>query len=105
MAHLYLGLNEAEGFNWGILRGGMSSVADLFVAQMQDYLALGAEARMSTPGILGGNWQWRMEEDAIDEALTQKIAEYTRIYGRAPKEAKRVETVVSAEDAEEEESV
>ncbi|MBP3486329.1 MAG: 4-alpha-glucanotransferase, partial [Oscillospiraceae bacterium] len=58
MARQYLGLNDAEGFHWGILRGGLSSVADLFVAQMQDYLGLGAGSRMNTPGILGGNWQW-----------------------------------------------
>ena len=91
MANLYLGLNEKEGFNWGIIRGGMSSVADLFVAQMQDYLGLGAEARMNTPGILGGNWQWRMKQGQIDQALTEKVAEYTRIYGRAPQVAKKAE--------------
>ncbi|HCR05444.1 MAG TPA: 4-alpha-glucanotransferase, partial [Oscillibacter sp.] len=39
-AREYLGLNDREGFNWGIIRGGMSSVARLFVAQMQDYLEL-----------------------------------------------------------------
>ena len=84
MAKKYLGLNEAEGFHWGIIRGGMSSVANLFVAQMQDYLALGKEARMNTPGILGGNWQWRMEQGAITKELTRKIADYTELYGRAP---------------------
>ena len=84
MAKTYLGLNEEEGFHWGIIRGGMSSVADLFVAQMQDYLALGKEARMNTPGILGGNWQWRMKKDAITKELTRKIAEYTALYGRCP---------------------
>ena len=62
----------------------MSSVADLFVAQMQDYLALGKDARMNTPGILGGNWQWRMEKDAITKELTKKIADYTVLYGRYP---------------------
>ena len=82
MAVRYLGLNDEEGFNWGILRGGMSSVADLFVAQMQDYLGLGAESRMNTPGILGGNWQWRMKKGQIDKALAEKIAESARIYGR-----------------------
>ena len=83
MARKYLGLNEQEGLHWGILRGGMSSVAKLFVAQMQDYLGLGAEARMNTPGILGGNWQWRMKEGQITPELTEKIAEMARIYGRA----------------------
>ena len=83
MAVRYLGLNEEEGFHWGMIRGGMSSVADLFVVQMQDYLGLGAQSRMNTPGILGGNWQWRMKEGQIDQALTEKIAETARIYGRS----------------------
>jgi 4-alpha-glucanotransferase len=82
MAIQYLGLNDEEGFNWGMIRGGMSSVADLFLVQMQDYLALGAEARMNTPGILGGNWQWRMTKGQIDAVLTKKIAEAAHLYGR-----------------------
>lgn len=83
MAVRYLGLNEEEGFHWGMLRGGLSSVAELFVAQMQDYLGLGAEARMNTPGILGGNWQWRLQEGQLTAALTERIAEAARIYGRS----------------------
>ena len=85
MAVKYLGLNEEEGFHWGILRGGMSSVADLFLAQMQDFLGLGAEARMNTPSTLGGNWQWRLTEGQITDELTEKIAEMTRLYGRSKK--------------------
>ena len=83
LAVRYLGLNEEEGFNWGMIRGGMSSVADLFVVQMQDYLGLGVRSRMNTPGILGGNWQWRMKQGQIDKPLTEKIAETARIYGRS----------------------
>ena len=83
MAVRYLGLNDREGFHWGILRGGMSSVADLFVAQMQDYLGLGAGSRMNVPGILGGNWQWRMKQGQLDGALREKLAEMARIYGRS----------------------
>ena len=83
MARQYLGLNDEEGFHWGVLRGGQSSVADLFVAQMQDYLGLGSEARMNTPGILGGNWQWRMLPGQITDALTARIADMARLYGRS----------------------
>lgn len=83
MARQYLGLNDAEGFHWGILRGGMSSVADLFVAQMQDYLGLGADARMNTPGTPDGNWQWRMLPGQITPTLTRRIAEMTSLYGRS----------------------
>lgn len=82
-ARQYLGLNDEEGFHWGVLRGGMSSVADLFVAQMQDYLGLGSEARMNTPGILGGNWQWRMLPGQITEDITKRIAQMTSLYGRS----------------------
>ena len=78
----YLGLSESEGFHWGVIRGGMSSVADLFVAQMQDYLALGSEGRMNTPGTTGGNWQWRLLPGEASEELAAKIREYVRIYGR-----------------------
>ena len=85
MAKNYLGLHEAEGFYWGLLRGGMGSVACLFVAQMQDFLGLGEESRMNTPGQAEGNWQWRLREGEITEELTLKIAEMTRLYGRSSK--------------------
>jgi len=88
MAELYLGLNEGEGFNWGMLRGGMSSVAELFVAQMQDYLGLGAEGRMNTPGTLSGNWQWRMLPGLLTPELARRMARMAYIYGRSAKHGK-----------------
>jgi 4-alpha-glucanotransferase len=79
----YLGLNEREGYVWGMLRGGMGSVANLFVAQMQDYIGLDSNARMNIPGTLGGNnWRWRLLPGEFDETLADKIAEMTRSYGR-----------------------
>ena len=81
-ARRYLGLNEAEGFHWGVIRGGMASVADTFVAQMQDYLALGAEARMNTPGTASGNWQWRLLPGQANPALAKRIYQCTKMYGR-----------------------
>ena len=84
-ARKYLGLSEAEGFHWGMIRGGMASVADTFVAQMQDCLGLGAEARMNTPGTLGGNWQWRLLPGEASPALAKKLRQYTGMYGRLKK--------------------
>ena len=83
----YLGLNEEEGFVWGFLRGGMGSVADLFVVQMQDLLELGPQARMNTPGTMMGNWKWRMRAGAASTELAKRIAEITRLYGRSRKDA------------------
>ncbi len=79
----YLGLNEKEGLNWGFIRGGMSSVANLFVTQFQDYLGYAGESRTNTPGTLGINWKWRLLEDDLSEALAEKIARATHIYGRS----------------------
>ena len=82
MARKYLGLNDAEGFHWGMIRGGMSSVADTFVVQMQDCLGLGAEGRMNTPGVPAGNWRWRLLPGDANPALAKKLMQYTRMYGR-----------------------
>ena len=82
LAVQYLGLNEEEGFHWGVLRGGMSSVAELFVAQMQDYLGLGAESRINTPGEPVGNWQWRLLPGQLTAALSRRMVHMARLYGR-----------------------
>ena len=78
----YLGLSEGEGYVWGLLRGGMSSVANLFITQMQDYLGLDNSARTNTPGTAEGNWQWRMLPDAATAQLAEKIAKMTAMYDR-----------------------
>ena len=82
-AKAYLGLHEAEGYVWGMIRGAMSSVSDLCVVQMQDYLQLGREARMNVPGTLSAsNWSWRAEQGFDTEALSKKIRQITQRYGR-----------------------
>lgn len=83
VAERYLGLNDAEGFHWGMIRGGMSSVADLFITQLQDVLGLGAESRMNTPGRSGGNWAWRVQKTQLTDALAARVAAMTKLYGRA----------------------
>ena len=81
-AKKYLGISLFERFNWGMIRGGMSSVADLFVAQMQDYLGLGKNNRINVPGTKSGNWQWRMLEGENTSKLAQKIYKLSLMYER-----------------------
>ena len=81
-AKAYLNLSEAEGLNWGMIRGGMASPAHLFIAQMQDYLDLDESCRMNTPGTSGTNWQWRMAKGVATDELAKKILDKTRMYGR-----------------------
>ena len=79
----YLGRRDDESLCSAVIRGGMASVADLFVAQMQDWLELGAEARMNRPGTVDGkNWLWRTLPGTYNDALAARIREMTKRYGR-----------------------
>ena len=84
-ARAYLGLHEAEGDVWGMIRGAMSSISRLCVVQMQDYLELGREGRMNQPGTLSNqNWTWRAADGFASAELAQKIRRITQRYGRLP---------------------
>ena len=39
---------------------------------------------MNSPGVLGGNWQWRMEKDQFGEEEICWLRELSEIYGRLP---------------------
>ncbi|NSB11747.1 4-alpha-glucanotransferase [Clostridium beijerinckii] len=78
----YLGLNKEEGYNWGFIRGAWSSIANISIAQMQDFLNLGNEARINLPSTLGNNWRWRVKKDVLTDQLAEKIHQITRTYGR-----------------------
>ncbi|WP_251860038.1 4-alpha-glucanotransferase [Clostridium sp. Marseille-Q2269] len=78
----YLGVSSEENFNWEFIRCALSSVAKLSIVQMQDYLGLGSDARMNIPSTLGGNWQWRVDKEALNDELAQKINGITKLYGR-----------------------
>jgi 4-alpha-glucanotransferase len=76
--------NEGESRTESVIRLAMSSRADLCVITMQDYLELtNAKGRMNTPSVATGNWQWRLDEKLVDEALTSKIKTLTESCGRA----------------------
>ena len=79
----YMALTEKEGLVWGTIRAAMASVSDLCVVPIQDYLDLGAEARMNFPGTLSDtNWTWRLEDGLLTETLAKKIHGLTKLYGR-----------------------
>lgn len=79
----YFGLQDEKELPWAMIRCGMASVSNLFVAQMQDYLGLGAEARMNQPSSLNSqNWTWRVSAEQLTAELAQKIAELTKKYHR-----------------------
>ena len=78
----YMRLTEEEGFVWGAIRSVMSSVSDLCIVPLQDYLDLGGEARMNFPGTTQSNWVWRTAEGSYHDDLARKIRGLTELYGR-----------------------
>lgn len=78
----YCGITEEEGFNWGIIRTAYASIADTVIIQIQDILGLGSEARMNTPSTLGGNWEWRIDKQALTKELAAKLKEMVVTYNR-----------------------
>lgn len=81
-ASAYMHITEDEGWVWGLIRTGMATASNLFVAQMQDLLELPASCRMNIPGTSAGNWQWRMLPDAADKKLAKKLRSYTETFRR-----------------------
>ena len=84
-AREYLGIDDDADLADAVLRAGMRSKAELFIAQMQDWLGLGVDARMNTPGTVGGNWAWRMTPGSETKALAGKMRRMAYIYGRSDK--------------------
>jgi 4-alpha-glucanotransferase len=80
-AQRYLRVDGSD-FAWDLIRGVWASVANLAVTPMQDLLNLGSEARMNYPSRLGGNWEWRMNEDALNDELAGKLRELNWMYAR-----------------------
>jgi 4-alpha-glucanotransferase len=85
-AECYLGRCD-DGIHWAFIRAAQSSIADLALIPMQDVLGLGSEARMNTPSLDKGNWQWRFSLDQFTPALAAKLANLAEVTDRLPKPA------------------
>ena len=82
----YLGLTNDKYVPWALVRLCWASVCDTAIAQLQDILCLGNEARMNTPSTLGGNWAWRLDDmSMLDDELIERLYNLGRTYGRINK--------------------
>ena len=85
LADDYLGFTDRttpSERNRSFIRLAMESVSDTCIIPIQDYLVLGAEARMNRPSTLEGNWTWRLEQGRLDGGLTGWIRRITEITER-----------------------
>lgn len=78
----YLNINDDSYIVYSMIRLALSSISDTVIIPMQDYLNLGSFARMNTPGLATGNWQWRAKKCDFSDNLANDIAHLVKLYGR-----------------------
>ena len=66
-----------------LIRAALGSVADRVIIPMYDWLGLGAQAHLNTPGKLGGNWTWRAADGFAKTTLAKRVLEECEVYCRA----------------------
>ncbi|MDR2610107.1 MAG: 4-alpha-glucanotransferase [Clostridiales Family XIII bacterium] len=77
----YLGVNGADALPRAMIGAALGSAARTAIIPLQDYLGLGSEARINTPGTTcPANWSFRL----ADGSLTAELAETMRNYYEKP---------------------
>lgn len=65
-----------------MIRLAYSSIADIVIIPLQDFLRLGSEARMNFPGRPDGNWSWRFKWNQITDELKDEVRTFVEIFER-----------------------
>lgn len=65
-----------------MIKMALNSIAEYAIIPMGDYLELDQEGRINEPGVLGGNWEWRLDKGYDTPALRKKITTLTAKSGR-----------------------
>jgi 4-alpha-glucanotransferase len=71
-----------ETVHTDLIKAAFSTAAYIAIAPLQDYLGLGSEARINTPGIAGGNWRWRVLIDQLTPNICDNVASMVIASGR-----------------------
>jgi 4-alpha-glucanotransferase len=58
---------------WRLIRLLYESSAERVIVPVQDVLALGSEARMNTPSVPEGNWEWRLGTEALTREMGERL--------------------------------
>ncbi len=68
---------------WGIIEFAYRSIGNTVITPIQDILCLGSEARMNTPGIARGNWEWKLDLNDFNDDIINRLKDITFKYGRS----------------------
>ncbi|WND01473.1 4-alpha-glucanotransferase [Temperatibacter marinus] len=75
---------EAYGQHWAMIDVAVKSNSNMVIFQMQDLLGQGTEGRMNIPGTAEGQWQWRLQKDALTDQIRQTMRNFTEQSKRLP---------------------
>jgi len=76
---------SGDSVPWDFIRASYAAVSGICVIALQDFLSLGAEARMNTPGRAVGNWQWRCHASDLERLKRDSgayLLELKELYAR-----------------------
>ncbi len=73
-----------ETIHLDMIRLAFASAARIAMVPMQDYLGLGSEARMNTPGTEANNWRWRLDAADLTPALVERVRAMVGDAARTP---------------------
>lgn len=68
---------------WDLLEQALASRASLAIVPVQDVLELGSEARMNRPGVVGGNWEWRLAPGQLGPEHAERLRRAAEAASRA----------------------
>lgn len=73
---------SGDDISWDLIRLAISSTARYCVIPLQDVLCLGSEARMNTPGVRAGNWQFRFRREQLTDDGAEGLRYLCELYNR-----------------------
>lgn len=79
----YLNIRSDDDFADAAIRALYESVANLVIIPVQDWLALGSEARMNIPSTMNINWKWRVCGAALTKELACRMKRMVFTYRRS----------------------
>lgn len=65
--------SDGSEIQWELIRYGILSVADQAIFPLQDFMNLGTEHRMNTPGTVQNNWEWRFTPEMLRDVDRERI--------------------------------
>lgn len=81
--NLKLNSHDPKDVVWSIIELGFSSIADMVIIPIQDYLALDGSSRMNLPAqVSTANWSYRINNTDLSLELATKIKRLVDMYQR-----------------------